>query len=247
MWGAEVHGVRTLFLRCVCLSYAVAFHSLYTQLPGLYGPQGVLPVARPAGRPLLPLLAEAPTLLWLLPAGVPAILAMELLCLAGGALGLAAALAPSLATSPVLLLLYTAYLSLYHVGGTFLSFQWDILLLEAGVLALLAAPLLPAGQGRPLPGDHVSLALVRWLLFRMMLASGAVKLTSGCPAWWGLSAMPTHYSSQVPAPAPSFTTMQCLPTPLAWLAALQPDWLHRLSVVVRPLPCPPPTARPPMS
>ena len=41
------------------------------------------------------------------------------------------------------------------------------------------------------------MALVRWLLFRMMFASGAVKLTSGCPAWWGLTAMPTHYFSQV--------------------------------------------------
>ena len=41
---------------------------------------------------------------------------------------------------------------------------------------------------------------------RMMFASGVVKLTSGCDAWWGLTAMPTHYSSQ------------CLPTPLAWWA-----------------------------
>ena len=32
MWGVEVHRVRTLFLRCVCLTYAVAFHSLYTQV-----------------------------------------------------------------------------------------------------------------------------------------------------------------------------------------------------------------------
>ena len=30
------------------------------------------------------------------------------------------------------------------------------------------------------------------------------QLTSGCDAWWGLSAMPTHYFSQ------------CLPTPLSW-------------------------------
>ena len=60
--------------------------------------------------------------------------------------------------------------------------------------------------------------LVRWLLFRMMFASGVVKLTSGCPTWWGLTAMPTHYFSQ------------CIPTPLAWYARQLPDWLHRLSV-----------------
>ena len=78
--------------------------------------------------------------------------------------------------------------------------------------------------------------LVRWLLFRMMFASGCVKLTSGCPAWWGLTAMPTHYRYSY------YTTLvwfflafpcssQCLPTPLAWVAALLPDWLHRLSVL----------------
>ena len=54
----------------------------------------------------------------------------------------------------------------------------------------------------------------------MMFASGCVKLTSGCPAWWGLTALPVHYESQ------------CLPTPPAWHAYnLLPDWLHRLSVV----------------
>ena len=30
-----------------------------------------------------------------------------------------------------------------------------------------------------------------------MFASGVVKLTSLCPTWWGLTAMPTHYFSQV--------------------------------------------------
>ena len=53
----------------------------------------------------------------------------------------------------------------------------------------------------------------------MMFASGAVKLTSGCDAWWGLTAMPTHYFSQ------------CLPSPLAWYAATMADWLHKLSVL----------------
>ena len=45
-------------------------------------------------------------------------------------------------------------------------------------------------------------------------------MTSGCEAWWGLTAMPTHYFSQ------------CLPTPLAWFAAnLPPGWVHKLSVL----------------
>ena len=106
-----------------------------------------------------------------------------------------------------------------QAGQTFLHFQWDILLLETGVLAVLASPVSPGYEARGLSQDRITLWLVRWLLFRMMFASGAVKLTSGCDAWWGLTAMPTHYFSQ------------CLPTPLAWYAATMPDWLHKLSVL----------------
>ena len=106
-----------------------------------------------------------------------------------------------------------------QVGGTFLHFQWDILLLEAGLLAVVAAPGRCGRQQTSGSQDPVTMFLVRWLLFRMMFASGVVKLTSGCEAWWGLAAMPTHYSSQ------------CLPSALAWHASLAPAWLHKLSTL----------------
>ena len=53
----------------------------------------------------------------------------------------------------------------------------------------------------------------------MMFASGVVKLTSRCPAWWGLSALPTHYESQ------------CLPTPLSWFAYQGSELFHQLGVI----------------
>jgi len=221
-----VYRVRTLFLRSTALCFTIAFHSLYCQLPGLYGEQGVLP-ARAAVEldrldrdSLLQLLADKPTLLWLTPyTGLSLLEMQELLCLAGLLLGITVLLLPQFATTLTMLALYTLYLSLYQAGQTFLHFQWDILLLECGGLAVLAAPVRQGRHNSPLPGDRLVMMLVRWLLFRMMFASGCVKLTSGCPAWWGLTAMPTHYSSQ------------CLPTPLAWVAALLPDWLHKLSVL----------------
>ena len=40
-----VAGVRVLYLRVLALTYAVALHSLYAQLPGLYGDTGVLPAS----------------------------------------------------------------------------------------------------------------------------------------------------------------------------------------------------------
>nr|KAF6267567.1 lipase maturation factor 2 [Myotis myotis] len=69
------------------------------------------------------------------------------------------------------------------------------------------------------PHEVLPFWLVRWLLFRLMFASGVVKLTSRCPTWWGLTALTYHYETQ------------CLPTPAAWFAHHLPVWLHRLSVV----------------
>lgn len=71
----------------------------------------------------------------------------------------------------------------------------DSLLLETGFLAILVAPLrrpskhkIPqGGLAGALPHEDLPFWLVRWLLFRLMFASGVVKLTSRCPAWWGLT------------------------------------------------------------
>ena len=93
-------------------------------------------------RPLSSLLQQMPTLLWLVPyTGLPTIAAMELLCLLGATLGLTCTLLPSFTTVLAMLIMHITYLSLLTVGGTFLHFQWDTLLLETGMLAVVAAPL----------------------------------------------------------------------------------------------------------
>jgi hypothetical protein len=62
--------------------------------------------------------------------------------------------------------------------------------------------------------------LFRWLLFRLMFLSGAVKLLSGDIAWRSFTALPVHYETQP------------LPTPLAWYAYQWPTWFHHFSVGV---------------
>ena len=59
--------------------------------------------------------------------------------------------------------------------------------------------------------------LLRWLLFRFMFMSGVVKLLSGDPNWWNLSALSYHFLTQP------------LPTPLAWYAAQLPSGLLKLA------------------
>lgn len=129
----------------------------------------------------------------------------------------------TLTSRAAFLQLWMLYVSFVSLGQEFLSFQWDILLLETGALCVFA-PVLSAEARR---GDRQRNALfawmARWLLFRLMFASGVVKLTSECPTWWGLTALHFHYITQ------------CIPAPLAWYAhhlafTFHLDWLHHLSV-----------------
>ncbi|KAM3870580.1 lipase maturation factor 2a [Diretmus argenteus] len=215
---------RRMFLWCMAAIYMCAFVSLYMQMPGLYGNEGLLPARwqlRYSGVPLWQQLLSSPTLLWLGPRlGLDTHTAMELLCLMGAALSLAATLVESLRDSVVFLCLWVFYLSLYQVGQVFLYFQWDSLLLETGFLCILVAPLTSLRGSRGVrEHDGVTFWLLRWLLFRLMFASGVVKLTSRCPTWWGLTALTYHYETQ------------CIPTPLAWFAQQLPVWWQKLSVV----------------
>ncbi|EGW01050.1 lipase maturation factor 2 [Cricetulus griseus] len=219
---------QQLFLQGVAAVYTFAFASLYTQIPGLYGPEGILPARRtlrPQGKGRWQQLWETPTLLWEAPRlGLDTAQGLDLLTLLGTVLALGALLLNSLRHPFIYLLLWIAYLSACQVGQVFLYFQWDSLLLETGFLAILVAPLKKpsnrkGGLSGALPHENLPFWLVRWLLFRLMFASGVVKLTSRCPAWWGLTALTYHYETQ------------CLPTPSAWFAPPLPVWLHKLSVV----------------
>ncbi|XP_036762669.2 lipase maturation factor 2 isoform X1 [Manis pentadactyla] len=223
---------RQLFLQGVAAVYMCAFASLYTQIPGLYGTEGILParkILRPQGKGRWQQLWETPTLLWEVPRlGLDTAQGLELLSLLGTLLALGALLLHQLRHLLIYLLLWAAYLSVCQVGQVFLYFQWDSLLLETGFLAVLVAPLrqrphhkqAPWGRlARASPHEGLPFWLVRWLLFRLMFASGVVKLTSRCPTWWGLTALTYHYETQ------------CLPTPAAWFAHHLPVWLHKLSVV----------------
>ncbi|HVH83072.1 MAG TPA: lipase maturation factor family protein, partial [Steroidobacteraceae bacterium] len=116
--------------------------------------------------------------------------------------GLALLLTLNLLPRLSLLFLYILYLSLLYAGQVFMTYQWDTFLLETGFLALLLSCTITPG-----------IWLLRWLLFRFMFMSGAVKLLSADPSWWNLSALSYHFLTQP------------LPTPLAWYAAHQPPAL----------------------
>ncbi|GAB1609574.1 lipase maturation factor 2-like isoform X1 [Argonauta hians] len=229
---ALVRKTRDVFLWCMSVIYLFAFTSYYVQIPGLLGDNGVLParvVKFKEVNSVTDFFQGEFTLLRLMPfLGLTCEKGMDLLCLLGILLSFLCMVMKSFRNSVEYSFLWLLYLSLYSVGQTFYYFQWDSLLLEAGFLTILVAPLnmyvffWKTAQYHH--HDNITLFLIKWLLFRLMFASGVVKLNSMCPSsgtatCWGLTALNYHFESQ------------CIPTQLSWYAHHLPNWMLRLGVV----------------
>ncbi len=210
---------RGVFLRLLGFVYFVAFASLAPQLEGLVGSAGLLPAADYLERAYdlwgRDAYLQLPTLLWIWPGDA----LLMALCWLGIALSIAAML--GMAPVAVLALLWAVYLSLTVAGQDFLFFQWDLLLLETGVLAVLYAP---PGWWPPLETRRPPNAAARWLVwslaFKLTFLSGITKLLSGDETWSGLTALRYHYETQP------------IPTWVGWYAHNAPDWFGVLSVGV---------------
>lgn len=203
-----------VFLRLMGIVYLVAFWSLGVQIRGLTGQDGILPAAQFmtavrtwAGTQQIGLdrFRVVPTIFWLGTSDA----FLEGVCLGGAVL--AGLLVVGVAPAILLPMLWIGYLSLAVICRPFLWYQWDTLLLETGLLAILVAPFVwRQSVSRLSDPPRLALSLLYWLLFRLMFGSGVVKIASGDPTWRGLTAMRFHYETQP------------LPTPVAWYAHLLP-------------------------
>ena len=170
---------RQLFLRLLGLVYLIAFVSLAVQIVGLVGAHGLLPVEWPHSDLLLAALSWGGA-------------AVALLLMAG--------IAPAASAA----LLWALYLTLTIAGQVFLEFQWDALLLETGLLAILYAPFTWRSR---VAMDPEPPALVRWVLwflaFKLTFLSGITKILSGDRTWANWTALTYHYETQ---PIPAWTS-----------------------------------------
>ena len=236
LWGKDVRPptyfwARRWFLSALGLIYLIAFISLWTQIHGLVGTKGIIPIeiylANAKAQIGLGAVSVLPTLCWISSSNS----FLHFLC--GGGVVLSVLLIVRVAPAISAALLFVFYLSLAVAGQNFLSFQWDILLLETGFLAIFFAPwqLWPKeNPGSAIPATAVSsiaLFLLKFLLFKLMFMSGVVKLTSGDNCWgwvdhsfhWNaLTALDYHYWTQP------------LPTVFAWFADKHPEWFKKFSV-----------------
>src|SRR5205814_6943458 len=232
LWGNDVRRptyfwARRWFLRALGTIYLIAFVSLWVQVNGLVGSDGMSPANQflPAVRAQIGPDAYAllPTLCWFGQSDA------FLIFLCGCCVQLSLLLLFGISPAISLVALFALYLSLTIAGQIFFNFQWDVLLLEAGFLSIFFAPwrlwprelLLwprspPAATASPV--SQAGLFLLKLLLFKLMLMSGVVKLTSGDDSWWNLTALDYHYWSQP------------LPTVFGWWADKSPEWFKHFSV-----------------
>jgi hypothetical protein len=196
-----------LFSRALAFIYLIAFASFGTQVRGLIGADGILPLTeyfRIAYQQLgTSAYWKVPTLFWWAHSD------FALLSIPWGGMALSAVAIIARPHSRwqriIFAILFVYYLSIVSAGQIFMSYQWDLLLLETGFLAIFLVPTLPR------------VWLFQWLLFRLMFESGLVKLTSNDPNWRNLTAMSFHYWTQP------------LPTTIGWFAAHLPMGVQQFS------------------
>jgi lipase maturation factor 1 len=214
LWGVKVEPATytiasSLFARIIALIYLIAFVSFGRQVRGLIGSQGIQPVSEffnAVARQLGPNgFWQVPTLFW----WIRSEFGLESIVWGGAVIaGVAAIGRPHTSgQKAAFVLLFIYYLSIVNAGQIFMTYQWDFLLLEAGFLAIFLKPV------------FTRVFLFRWLLFRLMFESGAVKLLSHDPSWRNLTALAVHYQTQP------------LPTPIAWYMMQLPLWFQKASTV----------------
>jgi lipase maturation factor len=209
---------RFVILRLLGFVYFFAFLSAARQVLPLLGSDGLTPapawlaaVVRVLGSRFAGFV-RFPSLFWL---GAPD---DALLALAWIGAGLSLVVLAGFANAPLLALLWTLYMSYVHIGQEWYSYGWEIQLLETGFLAIFLCPLLDPRPFPRAPPPRPVLWLFRWLIFRIMLGAGLIKLR-GDACWRDLTCLDYHYLTQP------------IPNPLSPWFHFHPPFVHRLEAL----------------
>ncbi|MEE2923389.1 MAG: lipase maturation factor family protein [bacterium] len=204
--------------------YLIAFGSFWVQVDGLIGSDGILPAPIQFSR----LAAntsyfELPSLLLFMPSDV----GLHILC----ALGCATAIFLLLdLLSPIAAIgAWAIYLSLIHAGQVFMSFQWDVLLVEYGFLSIWVSLWLIFSNHKSLLSktcEKLIYASIIILAFKLMFSSGVVKIFGG-GSWLDLTALKYHFFTQ-PIPGPLSSWLHKLPESLLTFACATTFYLELL-------------------
>jgi len=200
---------RFVILRLLGIIYAVAFLVLINEIIPLIGSDGLTPVdlylkniiaalgSRSAG------FIRLPSVFWWFHSD------QSLLFAAWIGFVLSCIVVAGYANIPLLTILWFLYMSFVHVGQEWYGYGWEIQLTETGFLAIFLCPLLDM---RPFPKHAPPMPIIvlfRWLIFRIMLGSGLIKIR-GDEIWRNGTALYYHFETQ-PIPGPLSRWFHFLP------------------------------------
>ncbi|XP_057631442.1 lipase maturation factor 1 [Chionomys nivalis] len=216
---------RVVLLRALAFIYFVAFLVAFNQNKALIGDRGLLPCRLYLknvqqyfqGRAGWDAWSSTPTVLWLLDWSNMNF-NLDLLALLG--LGLSSfVLVTGCANMILMATLWALYMSLVNVGQIWYSFGWESQLLETGFLGIFLCPLWTLScLPKHTPTSGVVLWGFRWLIFRIMLGAGLIKIR-GDKCWLDLTCMDFHYETQP------------VPNPMAYYLHRSPWWFHHFETL----------------
>jgi hypothetical protein len=219
---------RFLILRLLGLIYAVAFLAAINQIIPLIGANGLLPVGtflKEAGDGFGSAGAgftHLPSLFWFGHSD------KALLSVAWIGFILSLVVTAGFANAPLLTILWFLYMSIVNVGQDWYGYGWEIQLLETGFLAIFLCPLLDLRPFPKRPPPMPVIVLFRWLIFRIMLGSGMIKIR-GDEVWRNGTALYYHFETQ-PLPGPLSRWFHFLPR----LVLKMGVWYNFLAELIAP-------------
>ena len=200
---------RIVFQRALAFIYATAFLVAIQQFVPLLGSNGLLPVSLFLKRITF---WQVPSIFWFNPSDSFLVAAAWVgLILSLTALSGISERFSGWISSFVWGLLWLLYLSFVNVGQTFYGFGWESILLEAGFLAIFLG-------SRKMHPPKIMIWLIRWILFRIMLGAGLIKIRAD-ECWRDLTCMMYHYETQP------------VPNPLSSFFHFLPAWFHKVEVL----------------
>ena len=175
---------RIIYLRLLSIIYLLSFISLYYQIQGLWGNEGIVPANLfisnlKQNSTLYSHIISYPSFVWLFSSDNNSYKIENLLfilCLIGIFISLLIMFQYTYCFNYIgFSFLWYIHYNFYFIGQTFMNFSWDELLLEIGFISIFFAPLNINGNkfiNRITHINNIAFYLLKFILLKFMISSG---------------------------------------------------------------------------
>ena len=219
---------RFVILRLTGAIYAIAFLVAINQILPLIGSHGLLPInsyteniTQALGSRTTAFM-RLPSIFWFADSDT------TLLTFAWIGFILSCVVIAGYANAPLMAIMWFIYLSFVHIGQEWYGFGWEIQLCETGFLTIFLCPLTDMRPFPKRPPPFQIIVLFRWLVFRVMLGAGLIKIRND-EIWTNATALYYHFETQ-PIPGPLSRWFHFLPHGVLKVGV----WFNHLAELVAP-------------